>query len=183
MLIFSLEINTDFMLGGKRMSESYTELLIKRRPTFGMTLAKSILIGLTGACLILTLLGNPFTLLGMVIFGAIFYVVRGKTDLEYEYLYVGGDLSVDKIIGRQKRKAVMNMAMEKVELVAPTNSEHLNEYKNKSLKKLDFTSNTGKPSYTIIYHGKEIQYRVLMELNEEIVDAMYNIAPRKVFKA
>ena len=165
------------------MSEAYTELLIKRKPAFGMIVAKSLLIGLTGACLVLTLLGNPFTILGMVIFGAIFYFARGKADLEYEYLYVGGELSVDKIIGRQKGKAVMNMAMEKVELVAPTNSEHLNEYKNKSLKKIDLTSNTGKPSYTIIYHGKEIQYRVLMELNKEIVDAMYNIAPRKVFSA
>ena len=73
--------------------------------------------------------------------------------------------------------------MEKVELVAPTDSEKLNEYKNKSLKKLDFTSRSGKPSYTVIFHGKEIQYRVLMELNEEIVNAMYNVAPRKVFKA
>ena len=165
------------------MSEAYTELLIKRKPAFGMIVAKSLLIGLTGACLVLTLLGNPFTILGMVIFGAIFYFVRGKADLEYEYLYVGGELSVDKIIGKQKRKPVINMAMEKIDLVAPTNSEHLNEYKNKSLKKIDLTSNTGKPSYTIIYHGKEIQYRVLMELNKEIVDAMYNIAPRKVFSA
>ena len=163
------------------MSEAYTELLIKRRPSFGLVLAKSLLIGLTGACLVLTLLGNPFTILGMVVFGAIFFVVRGKTDLEYEYLYVGGELSVDKIIGKQKRKPVINMAMEKIDLVAPTNSEHLNEYKNKSLKKIDLTSNTGKPSYTVIYHGKEIQYRVLMELNKEIVDAMYNVAPRKVF--
>lgn len=165
------------------MSEAYTELMIKRKPSFGMILTKSLLIGLTGACLVLTLMGNPFTLFGMVVFGAVFYLVRGKTDLEYEYLYVGGELSVDKIIGKQKRKTMMNMTMEKVDLVAPTDSEHLNEYKNKSLKKLDFTSNTGRPSYTIIYHGKEIQYKVLMELNPEIVEAMYNIAPRKVFKA
>lgn len=165
------------------MNESYTELLIKKKPAFSMILIKSLLIGLIGACFVLTLLGNPFTLLGVVIFGACFYVVRGKTDLEYEYLYVGGELSVDKIINKQKRKPLINMNMEKVELVAPTNSDKMNEYKNKSLKKLDFSSHTGKPNYTVIYHGKEIQYRVLLELNEEILNAMYNVAPRKVFKA
>lgn len=165
------------------MSESYTELLIKRKASFGMILVKSLLIGLIGACFVLTMLGNPFTLLGVVAFGACFYMVRGKTDLEYEYLYVGGELSVDKIINKQKRKPLINMQMEKVELVAPTNSEKLYEYKNKSLKKLDFSSHTGRPNYTVIYHGKDIQYRVLVELNEEIVNAMYNVAPRKVFKA
>lgn len=164
------------------MSESYSELLIKRRPAFGIVLIKSILIGLTGACLVLTLLGNPFTLFGMVIFGLIFYLIRGKSDLEYEYLYVGNELSVDKIIGKQKRKAVINMPVEKIAIVAPTDSHHLDEYKKKDLKKLDFSSNTGKPTYTVIFNGKEIQYRVLMELNEEIVTALYNVAPRKVFK-
>lgn len=165
------------------MSESYTELMVRRKPSFGIVLTKSLLIGLMGACLILTLFGNPITFFGVVIFGVIFHFVRGKSDLEYEYLYVGGELSVDKIIGRQKRKAVINMPMEKIALVAPTGSEHLEEYKKKDLKKLDFSSNTGKSTYTVIFNGKEIQYRVLMELNEEIVTAMYNVAPRKVFKA
>lgn len=165
------------------MGESYTELLIKRKPAFVLVLVKALLLGLTGACFVMTLFGNPISLFGGVIFGLIFYLVRGKTDLEYEYLYLSGELSVDKIINRQKRKASITMPMEKVELVAPTNSEKLNEYKNKSLKKLDFTSRSGKPSYTVIFHGKEIQYRVLMELNEDIVNAMYNVAPRKVFKA
>ena len=163
------------------MSESYSELLVKRKPAFGIVLIKSLLIGLMGACLVLTLLGNPFTLFGMVIFGVIFYFIRGKSDLEYEYLYVGGELSVDKIIGRQKRKAVINMPIEKIAIVAPTGSEHLDEYKKKDLKKLNFTSNTGKPTYTVIFNGKEIQYRILMELNEEIITAMYNMAPRRVF--
>ena len=122
------------------MSESYTELLIKRKPAFALVVVKALLLGLTGACFVMTLFGNPFTLFGVVIFGFIFWFVRGKTDLEYEYLYLSGELSVDKIINRQKRKASITMPMEKVELVAPTDSEKLNEYKNKSLKKLDFTS-------------------------------------------
>lgn len=165
------------------MSESYTELMVRRKPSIGIVMTKALLIGLMGACLMLTLLGNPLTFFGIVILGAIFYFVRGKSDLEYEYLYVGGELSVDKIIGKQKRKAVINMPIEKIALVAPTDSEPLEEYKNRDLKKLDFSSNTKKPTYTVIFNGKEIQYRILMELNEEMVTAMYNMAPRKVFKA
>ena len=163
------------------MGESYSELLIKRKQSFPVILVKSLLIGIIGASFLLTLLGNPITLFIAIIFGAIFYFVRGKSDLEYEYLYVGGELSVDKIIGKQKRKAVINMPMEKISIVAPTGSEPLNEYKGRDLKKLDFTSKTGKPNYTVIFNGKEIQYRILMELNEEIITMMYNAAPRKIF--
>lgn len=163
------------------MGESYSELLIKRKQSFSVILVKSLLIGLIGASILLTLLGNPFTLFTAVLFGAIFYFIRSKFDLEYEYLYVGGELSVDKIIGKEKRKPVINMPLEKIAIVAPTDSEPLNEYKGKDLKRLDFTSRTKRPSYTVIFNGKEIQYRILMELNEEIVNMMYNVAPRKVF--
>lgn len=164
------------------MSESYLEFMVKRKPALGMLLLKALLISLMAVCVLLTLLGNPITFFGVVILGAIFYFVRGKSDLEYEYLYVSGELSVDKVIARQKRKALINMPMEKIAIVAPTGSEHLDEYKKKDLKKLDFSSNTGKPTYTVIFNGKEIQYRVLMELTEDFVTAMYNVAPRKVFK-
>lgn len=165
------------------MGESYAELLIKRKQSLGVILLKILLIALVAWYVLLTLLGNPITLFLALIFGVILYVIRGKFDLEYEYLYVGGELSVDKIIDKQKRKAVINMPMEKIAIVAPTDSEALNEYKGKDLKKLDFTSRTKKPSYTVIFNGKEVQYRVLMELNEEIVTMMYNVAPRKVFMA
>lgn len=165
------------------MGESYAELLIKRKQSFWVILVKILLVALVAWYVLLTLLGNPITLFLALIFGVILYFVRGKFDLEYEYLYVGGELSVDKIIDKQKRKAVINMPMEKIAIVAPTGSEYLNEYKGKDLKKLDFTSRTQKPSYTVIFNGKEIQYRVLMELNEEIVTMMYNVAPRKVFMA
>ena len=46
---------------------------------------------------------------------------------------------MDKIIAKDKRKAVINMPIEKIDMVAPTGSEHLQEYKNKELKKLGFT--------------------------------------------
>ena len=163
------------------MSESYVELLIKKKPPIWATIGKALIIGIIGASVLLTLLGNMITFFVAAAFCGIYYLFRGKVDLEYEYLFVGGELSVDKIIARDKRKAVINMPVEKISIVAPTGSDHLLEYKNKELKKLDFTSGTGKPSYTVIFNGKEIQYRVLMELNEEIVTMLYNVAPRKVF--
>ncbi len=163
------------------MSESYVELLIKRKPPIGAVIAKALIIGIIGASVLLTLLGNMITFFVAAAFCGIYYLFRGKVDLEYEYLFVGGELSVDKIIAKDKRKAVINMPIEKIDMVAPTGSEHLQEYKNKELKKLDFTSKTGKPSYTVIFNGKEIQYLILMELNQEILSMMYNVAPRKIF--
>ena len=44
------------------------------------------------------------------------------TDIEYEYSYCDKEISVDKIMGKEKRKNLATYQLEKMELLAPSNS-------------------------------------------------------------
>ena len=69
-----------------------------------------------------------------------------------------------------------------IEAMAPSRSYHLDEFKNKTLKVVDFSARQKDrqpdPTYTFIYDGKE---KVIFEPNAEFVTAVKNVAPRKVF--
>ena len=103
------------------MNDFYTEQLVKRRTTGKVMFAKAGLIILTLLSLIL-LLKTPFAfILTAALIAADIFLFRNM-DLEYEYLFVNGELDVDKIIARSKRKKVFSTNLEELELLAPTGS-------------------------------------------------------------
>jgi len=105
-----------------------------------------------------------------------------NTELEYEYLYVDKELTVDKFMAKTKRKRVAVYTVEKMEIVAPVKSWHLDNYKNRNDKEVDYSSREVKQPdtrYVFYYEGRQ---KVIFEPNEDIVKAMQFAAPRKVFK-
>ena len=71
--------------------------------------------------------------------------------------------------------------IERMEILAPYGSYHLDEFKNKTYKELDFSSgvvNKPEKRYVLYYDGKN---KVIIEPNEGIIKAIKSIAPRKVF--
>ena len=115
--------------------------------------------------------------LGLV---ALAVVLLKRTSLEYEYLYYAGDIDIDKIIGRQKRKRVLSTNIKDLEVLAPTGSVELQRYQD--LKVLDCSTNTGNPTYEMVVMIKGQKTRVKFEPKEQIVDGMRMYDPRKVFK-
>ncbi len=105
-----------------------------------------------------------------------------NTELEYEYLYVDKELTVDKVMAKTKRKRVAVYTVEKMEIVAPVKSWHLDNYKNRNDKEVDYSSREVKQPdtrYVFYYEGRQ---KVIFEPNEDLVKAMQFAAPRKVFK-
>lgn len=103
------------------------------------------------------------------------------TEIEYEYLYCDRVLTVDKILGRKKRKTIGEYAMDKIDLVAPVESSRLSEF-NKKVEKTYFydsgvESENHKP-YAIIFGVKE---KLVLDLSPEFVKIMQKDGPRKVF--
>ena len=160
--------------------DTYKELLIKRKRSVIGTISKFILIIFA----VLAIMYSP--LLGLVIAAVLLaaaYFVNLNSDIEYEYLYVDKELSIDKIMAKSKRKKVATYDIEKVEIVATKGSHQLDSYeaRSDSYKTRDFTSNLENGDYevyVIFYEGKE---KVLIEAPVEFMRAIYNNAPRKVF--
>lgn len=163
------------------MNETYVEWLVKRKTPAYMSLLKFLTIILAVCFILLGLFFIPAMIIGIVL-GVAAYFVNLNADLEYEYLYVDKELTVDKVMAKSKRKRVAVFDIGKMEILAPIKSWHLDNYKNRQDKTVDYSSGEEKQPdhrYVFYYDG---QKKVIIEPNEELIKAITTVAPRKVFK-
>ena len=95
------------------MSDLYIELLVKKKKTSTDTLLKVLMIGATVIFVLGGVLFNPIILLLAVVMGVVDYFKLPSLDLEYEYLYVNGELddeSDDLIDDRQLYRYIVRLA-------------------------------------------------------------------------
>ncbi len=163
------------------MNETYVEWLVKKKTPVYMTLLKILFIMLTVCFVLIGFIIIPALLIGIAL-GVVSYFIYLHSELEYEYLYVDRELTVDKVMAKSKRKRVAVFSLDKMEVVAPIKSWHLDNYKNRNDKTADYSSGEEKQPdkrYVFYYDG---QKRIIFEPNEEMIKAMQFAAPRKVFK-
>lgn len=160
--------------------ESYVECLVARKPSGGM---KALKIGLIAATVVFFVLGAallPF-LIAAIATAVGAYFAGLHSSLEFEYLYVDREISVDKILNKTRRKKVERFEVDRIEILAPIRSWHLDSYKNRQFKVTDYSCGVEeKPDkrYVMIYDGGR---KVLLQPSEAMVRAIQSVAPRKVF--
>lgn len=164
------------------MSESYVECLVEKRASGFMLFLKYLLIGLAVITFLLGFGGGIWIfLIAAVVFGVGAYFVTMNATVEYEYLYLDKEITVDKIMNKTKRKRVGVYEVGKIEIMAPIKSYHLDDYKNRTFKENDFSRGfEDKPDrrYVFFYNGTD---KIIFEPNEELVKAVKNVSPRKTF--
>lgn len=162
------------------MNETYVEWMVKKKAPAYMVLLKFVLIILTVCLVLVGMVFMPLMLVGIA-FGVAAYFVNLHANLEYEYLYVDRELTVDKVMNKSRRKRVAVFEVGKMEILAPIKSWHLDNYKNRQDKVVDYSSGEEKQPdrrYVFFYDG---QKKVIIEPNLELVKAIAVVAPRKVF--
>lgn len=162
------------------MNETFMEVLVKRKTPAGM---KALKIVLTVFAVIFALSFPFIGTIGFVfaaILGGFAYYVGYRSSVEYEYSYLDKELDVDVIYSMQKRKHVATYDLRKLEVLAPANSYHLDSYKNNQVKTKDYSSQKAEnqPNVYVMYVGN---VKIVFEPTPEMVKAIANIAPRKVF--
>lgn len=164
------------------MSDAYVECLVKAKASAGGKFLKILLIVLAvimGLLMMLTL--NILFFLLAVAAGVGAYFVNMFTDLEYEYLYLDRELTIDKVMAKTRRKRVAVYQLDRMEILAPVRSYHLDNFKNRNAKEKDYSIGyEDKPDlrYAMFYEGGE---KLLLSPSPEMIKVMKNAAPRKVF--
>ncbi len=79
-------------------SETYVECLVARKPSTPMKFLKILLIMLAVAFIFLGLLGYFVAMLLGIVFGVGAYFVSQLVLIEYEYLYLDREITIDKIM-------------------------------------------------------------------------------------
>lgn len=160
------------------MSDYYTEHLVKQKPTVKTYAMKAALIVVTILSFFLMLF-IPFGFLIPVIMFFVDVFMLRRLDLEFEYLYVNGDLDIDKIMAKQSRKRVFSTNVKDIEIMAPVGYAELKPYEN--LKTIDCSSAMPNHKvYGLVANYKGQNVKILFEPNETILQGMRMLAPRKV---
>lgn len=164
------------------MNESYTEHLIKRKTPPYAPLITGVMIFLTLICTYLALTTNVFAVALMFVSGFLTYIVHRNSKVEYEYLFVNNQLTIDTILGKSKRVKSWEGTMEQVEVIAPSDHYTLKDHSGTNRKKLDFSSQTGARTYTIMYQSNGTKQEIIIEPSENLLKCFRQTAPRKLIQ-
>lgn len=161
------------------VSETYVECLVARKSSFAIRLLKTLLIMLTVCCFIVGLI-DIRSLIAAIVLGVASYFVYMNADIEYEYLYLDKEIKIDKVLAKSKRKKVVTYDVGRMEILAPVKSYHLDAFRNRELKSVDYSSGTDEDGkkFMMVYEGNQ---KVIWEPSAEMVKAIQMVAPRKVF--
>lgn len=164
------------------MNELYAEAGVKRKETAGTMALRFLMIFGTVIIffLILTLQNSILLLLSAILIVGIIYLFP-RLKVEYEYVFCDGQLDFDKIMGNAKRKNVMKIDFEQVEIMAPEGSHSLDGYTYAKSTVKDFSSKSKdvKP-YVIIIRKGETTTKILFEPSEKMISCIKMKNPRKV---
>jgi len=164
------------------MSDAYVECLVKAKTKIWGKALKYVLIVLAVMFVLLMLLTmNIIMMILAIAAGVGAYFTNLFTDLEYEYLYLEKELTIDKVMAKSRRKRVAVYQLDRVEIFAPVRSYRLGNYKNRNVKEKDYSigyEDQPDQRYVLYYEGGE---KLILSPSAELVKVMKNAAPRKVF--
>jgi len=165
------------------MNDIFLEYLVKKKSKEDVF--KQVL--LIFAC-ILTLLASTylctfvfpkFLWLVPIIYGVVIYftvILRRNYSVEYEYIFTNGQLDVDIILGKTKRKSLVSLLCKNIEYMAPiTNDLDTNR---EIIDTIYDPARRGKYYIDFTQGGKK--YRLLIQPPEKILENMKRYNPRNV---
>ena len=166
------------------METGVVEQIIKVEKTTKDYLIRALFIALTIISFLSIFVVASWGLLICVIFGFLTYLAFQRTDLEYEYSFFDGEITVDKIMSKAKRKRLTEFDLKDCEGAGYEDSQRLGQISYGQVKVMDLTSHRkgNQERKFIIFLNRNGQHvRVETEFNEKMAKALQSKAPNKVW--
>ena len=163
------------------MGDVFKEQIVKKEPNTMDSLKKAGIIIL--AVILILLAFNfipPFApVLSLAIgFGA--YMLMSFLNIEYEYVFTNGDLDIDIIYNRSRRKRLMTVNMKEIEVMAHIEDKvHAGDFSS-AQETLDYSS--GKPNentYAFLTTFRSKKVKVIIEPNEKLLTSIAAVVSRR----
>jgi len=163
----------------------FVEQIIRRKLN-GKDFAISIGISLAGAIVLFLCLTFGMTYLGAMAFllmiGAVYgvYWVIMSRNLEFEYSVTNGDLTIDKIVNRKKRKRIISFDVKNAEEIGKYDETRL-QHKNFEKKYFTGVHEDGRDSWYITCRSAKTGYvLVVFDPEERVLEAIKPFLPRQL---
>ncbi|HHV12547.1 MAG TPA: hypothetical protein GXX75_19925 [Clostridiales bacterium] len=162
------------------MNQLYSEAGVKRKNDSKSMLLRGLMVFAIIVGVLLLLVGSYFAIAGVILIAAMIFLFP-RLNVEYEYIFVDGQIDFDRITGGSRRKTILRIDLEQAEIIAPEGSHALDGYNNMQLEKKDFSSGDKnvKP-YIVIVNKNEKKYRIAFEPNEKMLSMIKQKSPRKL---
>jgi hypothetical protein len=144
-------------------------------------IAGGILLGIFLILVFLYFIPTLIPFVGMGIIIGIYFLVKSR-NIEFEYIVTNGEIDIDKITDRSRRKRVFTAESKSFEVVASTKSIHYTKDMKENSTILNYASSINKEDLYFIYltyKGKKTV--ILFEPDEKMLKSIKSVIPRKVF--
>lgn len=162
------------------MNQLYAEAGVKRKESTKSMLIRVLLVLGIVVGLFLMMFGSYFGIVGIILVMVMIFLFP-RLNVEYEYVFVDGQIDFDRITGKAKRKTLLRIDLEQAEIIAPEGSHALDSFNHIQQVKKDFSSGdkTRKP-YVIIATKEDKKYRIYFEPSEKMLGMIKQKSPRKL---
>lgn len=162
------------------MGDFYTEQLVKKRTTMKDVFIKALLVAFAIVSVFVIFIFPVAIVFPVFVIAAVVFLIR-RLDVEYEYLYVNGDLDIDKIMHKAKRKRVYSANVSSMELLAPEGAGELGQYRNARI--VDYSSGMEDARRYVLVTAENGQVtKLIFEPDDTIIEGIFMLAPRKVVR-
>ncbi len=163
------------------MEEQYFEQIVEKQNERNIAFCRIAIV------IVVVLLFLPAFLLGIsgfiliaIVAGAVgFGFILPRFYVEYEYLYMTGEFSVDRIYNKESRKKAGNWELTNMEVM--TRADDIDSLKRLPQPQavLDFTSGRGDEGVYVIAMKDQKHTQIRIEPNEDILKAIRQRFPRQ----
>jgi hypothetical protein len=164
------------------MDKNYMEYMVRKKRSPLFLWGGYLCIFFAIVFLLFGITRSSLSLIFFVVFAVSAYFLKTRAIIEFEYLYLEKEITIDKVIGLKKRKNVAKIKMENVDLFAPLNSDRAKDALVYAKgKEIDYSTgdNQTRENCYVIITGNGQKY--IIEPKVEFVKMAQMTASRKVF--
>lgn len=166
----------------------FNEWIVKRRKTAQDYMSVAITVMVT--CMVLYGIMLQFMAYKFVYFIPveiavvlfIAYKIIVSMNVEYEYSVTNGDIDVDRVISKKRRKRMVSVKLRNVEYFAPFEGEHIRVAEDTSIRRIiDASSSLDAPRlHFVIYYNNSEKTLLLFEPTDEMIENFSHYVPRSL---
>jgi len=163
------------------MSDVFKEQIVKREQTIMDTIKR---VGVIIATMLISMIGLMFgqffgpIIAAAAVFGAWF--ILGRLRQEFEYTFTAGELDIDVIYNRSRRKRVFSARVSDIEVMIHVD-DRVNDapFQNANVIR-DYSSGVNGPdTYAFMINYENKRTKVIIEPNEVMLKAMAGVLTRR----
>lgn len=167
--------------------DSFIEKIVERKKTAKDTLISAGIVFL-GLILIFIVIPNvPYVNQMWLVFSAgviygVYYLIKSRY-LEFEYSVTNGEIDIDKIIAKSRRKRIFSGSCKEFEILARLKSSHYTQSIQNIPNKIEAVTSMDSPDvYFFVTSYKGERTVVFFEPDERMLNAFRLFIPSRIYK-